>query len=192
MNNPEDASYKKRTHISLDTNKWGWHPSPLVHQIVLVSTVSGDGEENVSPKSLVSMFSFQPPILAVGWNTDHQTARNILATQEFTVNIPHHGMAPVVWEAAEAPRPRSVESVGLTPLPGLRVRPPRIAECPAHLECVLDSVKAWGREVALFGEIVSYTRDEDIGDSWEEWYENLGPMVYLEDRLYGVVKARSL
>ncbi len=57
---------------------------------------------------------------------------------------------------------------------------------------MLDSVKAWGREVALFGEIVSYTRDEDIGDSWEEWYENLGPMVYLEDRLYGVVKARSL
>lgn len=125
MNNPEDASYKKRTHISLDTNKWGWHPSPLVHQIVLVSTVSGDCEENVSPKSLVSMFSFQPPILADG-SVVNKVGTRLLAlaardagapfyvvceTAKFDV-ISYLGEPPVLEEKESSEVAGGVEGVG--------------------------------------------------------------------------------
>lgn len=178
--------------IELNTDKWSWHPSPLVGQVVLVTTVDREGVENVAPKSWISMFAFEPPILGLGCNLEHRTARNILATGEFAVNIPHRTQAEIVWRAGELPHPRRLRDLDLTPLPGLRVRPSRIAECPAHFECVLDSCKAWGREVAIFGRIVSYTRDADLGETWEDWYRCLGLFVYLENKLYGAVEARSL
>ena len=178
--------------VELDTNKWSWHPSPLAHQVVLVTTVDREGVENVAPKSLVSMFAFDPPILGVGCNLGHRTAKNILATGEFTVNVPHHALALTVWRASELPHPRRVIDLGLTSLPGLKVKSPRIEECGAHFECTLDSHKAWGDEVDLLGRIVSFTRDADLGENWEEWYSRLGLFVYLEERLYGVVEARSL
>ncbi len=178
--------------IELDTNKWRWHPSPLAHQVVLVTTVDEEGVENVAPKSLVSIFSFDPPIIGLGCNTGHKTVRNVMATGEFTVNVPHSGLAQTVWRSADLPPPRRVEDLGLTPIPGVKVRPPRIEECPAHLECVLDSMKSWGSEVALFGRIVSYTRDSDLGEGWEEWYRLIGLFVYLEEGLYGAVEARRV
>jgi len=178
--------------VELDLNKWSWHPSPLAHQVVLVTTIDEEGVENVAPKSLMSMFSFDPPILGIGCNLGHRTAKNVLATGEFTVNVPHHDLAPAVWRASDMPHPRRIGDIGLTSIPGLKVGPPRIEECKAHFECRLDSVKAWGREVALFGEIVSFTRDADLGETWEDWYGRLGLFVHLEERLYGVVKARSL
>ena len=178
--------------VKLETNKWSWHPSPLVGQVVLVTTVDTDGNENVAPKSWVSMFAFDPPILGLGCNLDHLTARNILGTHEFTVNIPRNTQAVKTWRIAEHPHPRTLKIFGFTPLPGVKVKPPRIAECSAHLECVFDSCKAWKSEVAIFGRIVSYTRDSDIGKSWEEWYRNLGLFLHLEEKIYGVVKAHSL
>jgi len=62
-------------------------------------------------------------------------------------------------------------------------RPPRVC---------LDSCKVWGREVAIFGRIVSYTRDTDIGRTWEDLYRHVGLFVHLEEKIYRVVEARSL
>jgi len=181
-----------KSKIELDTNKWTWHPSPLAHQIVLVTTVDEKGIENVAPKSLISMFSFDPPIIGLGCNLEHRTAANILATKEFTVNVPGEDLVSKVWRAGGLPHPRRVEDTGLHPIPALKVSPPRIEECCAHYECVLDSYKAWGKEVALFGRILSFSRDEDLGDGWWDWYRRLGLMVYLEEGVHGIVEARRL
>lgn len=178
--------------IELDLNKWSWHPSPLVSQVVLVTTVSEKGVEKVAPKSLISMFSFDPPILGVGCNMEHMTARNIISTGEFTVNVPPHTLAQTIWRASELSHPRKIKDIGLTSLQGLKVRSPRIEECLAHFECTLDSIKTWEKEIALFGRIITYSRDTDIGETWKEWYSKLGLFVYLEERLYGIVKPRNL
>ncbi len=182
----------RQIHISQPLNKRLWHPSPLVHQIVLVTTVSEEGVENVAPKSLISMLSFDPPILVIGCNRHHNTAKNIIATREFVVNIPHRRHVEEVWRSSELPHPRRVSDMGLTAIPGVNVKAPRIKECPAHLECTLDSTKTWGDEMALFGEIVSFTMLEELGHGWEEWYRQLGPFLFLEDKLYGVVKAQRV
>lgn len=158
----------------------------------MVTTVNEEGVENVAPKSLISMFAFNPPIIGIGCNLEHRTARNILDTGEFTVNIPSHTLAQTIWRASDMPHPREIKHLGLTSLPSLKVKPPRIEECKAHFECTLDSIKTWGKEVAIFGQIVCFTRDKDLGETWEDWYRGLGLFVYLEGGLYGVVVARSL
>jgi len=102
-------------------------------------------------------------------------------------------MAETVWRASELPHPRKVRDLGLTPLPELKVRPPRIAECPAHLECVLDSCKSWGREVVIFDRLVFYVQDADVREgTWKDRYRRLGLFVCLEERLSGIVEAQNL
>ena len=182
----------RQIHISQPLDKRLWHPSPLVHQIVLVTTVSEEGVENVAPKSLISMLSFDPPILVIGCNRGHQTAMNIVSTGEFVVNVPHWRHVEEVWRSSDLPHPRRVSDMGLTAIPGVNVKVPRIEECPAHLECTLDSIKSWGDEMALFGEIVSFTMLGELGQGWEEWYTQLGHFLFLEDKLYGVVRPQRV
>ena len=66
------------------------------------------------------------------------TAQNIRANHEFVVNLVDEAMAePMNRTAATLPHGVSeLEHAGLTALPSSVVKPPRIAESPASLECV--------------------------------------------------------
>ncbi len=132
-------------------DKRTWRPSPLLGQIVLVTTLNGDGTSNVAPKSWISMMAFEPSLLALGCNSRHWTGQNILRSREFVVNVPGADLAEIVWQAHTLPHPRPVEAAGLTPIPALKVKPPRIDECRAHLECTLDRPLAYGEELILLG-----------------------------------------
>jgi len=172
--------------LLMDIDKRKWHPSPLLGQIVLVTTVNEDGVSNVAPKSWISMMAFEPPILALGCNLAHWTAQNILARQEFVVNVVGADLVETVWECHRLPHPRPVESVGLAPIPATVVRPPLISECKAHLECRLNNHLAFGEEVVLFGEIVAVSVDEAICHA-DNPYELLRIPLFMEDGMFGVV-----
>lgn len=78
----------KKEKVNFDLDKRSWHPSPLLGQIILVTTLNEDGTSNLAPKSWTSMMALYPPILALGCKLKHWTARNILANREFVVNVP--------------------------------------------------------------------------------------------------------
>lgn len=71
--------------VSYSPDKRTWTRSPLPGQIVLVTTLNPDGISNIAPKSWISMMVFDPPLLALGCNVNHWTAKNILARHEFVV-----------------------------------------------------------------------------------------------------------
>jgi flavin reductase (DIM6/NTAB) family NADH-FMN oxidoreductase RutF len=51
--------------------------------------------------------------------------------------------------------------VGLTPIPALVVKPPRIAECPTHIECrVVDRLDT-GDHTIFIGQVVAKSGDID-------------------------------
>lgn len=164
-----------------------WHPSPLVGQIVLVTTLNEDGTSNIAPKSWISMMAVRPAMLALGCNLTHWTARNILRSGEFVVNVPGAELAEMIWKAHHLPHPRPVESAGLTPIPALKVKPPRVDECRAHLECVLERHLAYGEEAVLLARIVAVSVDREVIEAADP-YERLRMLVYLESRTYGVVE----
>ncbi len=173
--------------LSFTPDKRTWHPSPLVGQIVLVTTLNEDGQTNIAPKSWISMLAFQPPLLALGCNLAHWTARNILRDGQFVVNVPGADLAEAVWRAGALPHPRTVEAAGLTPVPAQRVRPPLVGECVAHLECVLAQHLTFGEEVVLFGEIVAGSVDRAALDCPDP-YEYLKLIAFLEDGTFGVIE----
>ncbi len=173
--------------ISIAPDKRAWSPSPLLGQIVLITTLNEDGQSNLAPKSWISMMAFEPPLLALGCNLSHWTAQNILRSHEFVVNIPGAEMVDIIWRTSDLPHPRPVEAAGLTPIPAKRVGPPLIEECKAHLECVLIQHVTFGSEVIFFAEIIAGAVDKDVLGA-QDPYQVLKLLAFLENGKYGVIE----
>ncbi len=115
--------------------------------IAWVTTVSAEGALNAAPFSFFNMLGADPPIVgfAPGDRADgsgpKDTARNVRSTHEFVVNLVDEATAEAMNLTA-LPMPygtNELEHAGLTTAPSTSVRPPRIAEAPASLEC-----REWG------------------------------------------------
>ena len=137
----------------------------LPQPITIVTTVDGGGRVNAALKSWVMYCSTQDIML--GCNVNHDTAKNILETGEFVVNIPGREIFKQAVITA-APYPRGVnelEKAGLTAIPSSKVSPPRVGECRAHAECKLLWHKRLGGNAIIFiGRVVSLSVDEDVFD----------------------------
>jgi flavin reductase (DIM6/NTAB) family NADH-FMN oxidoreductase RutF len=131
-----DGDYKDRAYpvlASLVT------PRP----IALVTTLSPEGRINAAPFSFFNLLGSDPPILAIAPGdradgTPKDTALNIRLTHEFVVNLVDEGIAEAMNKcAASLPYGESeLNPAGLHPAPSSLVKPPRIAEAPASLECL--------------------------------------------------------
>ncbi len=174
----------KKVDLPLSTTEW--RPAPLVGQVVLVTTLNEDGTTNIAPKCWASMVASEPPTLAFNCNLQHWTARNILRSREFVVNVPGAEIASTVWATGHLPHPRPVEAAGFTPLAAAQVKPPRVAECRVHLECVLDRHLNYGQEVVLFGRIVAASADKTITKA-KDPFASYRTFVYLEAGTYGII-----
>lgn len=110
--------------------------------IAWVTTLGPDGVVNAAPFSFFNVLGANPPI--VGFcpgdrddGTPKDTARNVRLGHEFVVNLVDEDVAEAMnATAASLPYGESEPArAGLTALPSSVVRPPRIAEAPASLEC---------------------------------------------------------
>jgi flavin reductase (DIM6/NTAB) family NADH-FMN oxidoreductase RutF len=174
--------------VALPLDKHSWHPSLLPGQIVLVSSVDADGRPNVAPKSWVTMVAFAGPLVAFGCNVTHTTYRNVSVTGEFVVNVLPAPLAERAWLLSDLHGEQRLRECGLTLVPAQAVRAPLVAECPAHLECVLDDVRRDGEEVFIFGRVVAASIDEECVDaSIARQYERLAPTFFLEEGVYAVL-----
>ncbi len=110
--------------------------------IAWVTTLGPDGVVNAAPFSFFNALGANPPI--IGFcpgdredGTPKDTARNIRLTHEFVVNLVDEACAEAMNRTA-ASLPYGVSELkqaGLTTAPSSVVKPPRIAEAPASLEC---------------------------------------------------------
>lgn len=110
--------------------------------IAWVTSVNRDGVVNAAPFSFFNVLGTDPPIVGFcpgdrAEGVPKDTALNVRATREFVVNLVDQDLAGAMnLTAATLPHGVSeLEHAGLTTLPSSVVRPPRIAEAPASLEC---------------------------------------------------------
>ena len=111
--------------------------------IAWVTTLGPDGAVNAAPFSFFNVLGAEPPI--VGFcpgdrddGTPKDTARNVRTSHEFVVNLVDEALAEAMNKTA-ASLPYGVSEIahaGLSTAPSSVVKPPRIAEAPASLECV--------------------------------------------------------
>ena len=111
--------------------------------IALVTTINADGKVNAAPFSFFNVMGANPPICAFAPSdrengVPKDTALNVRATHEFVVNLVDEKIAEAMNQcAASLPfGENELVRAGLTAAPCSVVKPPRIVEAPASLECV--------------------------------------------------------
>jgi flavin reductase (DIM6/NTAB) family NADH-FMN oxidoreductase RutF len=164
---------------------------PLVGQVVLITSINREKVPSLAPQSWVSIFASRPAIVGFGCNMSQPTAKNILSTGEFVINIPGAELAKKIWNVSgmETEGNKNIEKAGLTPTKSAKLSTPRIAECRAHLECSLDWTKKYGDQVVIFGRVLLASVDKKAveADS-EERYKYLKLLADLDEGIYGVIK----
>jgi flavin reductase (DIM6/NTAB) family NADH-FMN oxidoreductase RutF len=140
--------------------------------IAWISTWNENGVANCAPFSFFNVFSEEPPLCVVSFNRRadgkmKHTLKNIRRTGEFVVNLADEATAGALHASSEEiPESESeFERAGLTPVPAISVRHPRIAEAAASLECRVERRLEYGPERELvIGEILLVHAREGVID----------------------------
>lgn len=149
--------------LELDPADWRKaHTYDLLTSLVVprpvawVSTVAPDGRRNLAPHSYFNLVADAPPHLAFSTIGVKDTLRNVRATGELVVNIAGRSLLRALDATGEdvAPDVDEFTLAGLTPAPSRCVRPPRVAEAPAHMECVLAQVVEAGNGNVVIARVV--------------------------------------
>ncbi|MEZ0171473.1 flavin reductase family protein [Microvirga sp. TS319] len=139
-----------------------------------ITAMSGKGEINLSPYSFFNAVSERPPMVMFSSAGRKDALTFIEETKEFVCNLAAFDLREQVNATSKVlPRGESeLDHAGLTAAPSRLVRPPRVAEAPAALECrwlqTVPLVPLGGGEPSYFmviGQVVGvYIDDRYIVD----------------------------
>lgn len=125
--------------------------------VVLISTCNEDGSANLAPMSSAWALGYT---ILLGLGARGKTAENLARGGECVLNLPSDDL----WQAVERLAPLTGKNpvpdeklssafryerdkfgaARLTPMPSELVAPPRVAECPLHLEAVVRDIRPLG------------------------------------------------
>lgn len=122
--------------------------------ICFASTIDLEGNVNLSPFSFFNLFSMNPPVCIfspsrrVRDNTTKHTLENIKLVPECVINIVNYEMVQQM-SLASCDYPKGTNEfikAGFTELASDLVKPPRVAEAPIQLECLVQEVITLGEK----------------------------------------------
>jgi flavin reductase (DIM6/NTAB) family NADH-FMN oxidoreductase RutF len=119
--------------------------------IAWVTTIDGEGRVNLAPFSFFNAFGANPPIVVFSPTlrrdgSKKDTLLNLELIPEFVLNAAVEDLAARMNATAKElpPGQSEVAYAGLTLQPSVKVRPPRVAESPVHLECRVRQLMSIG------------------------------------------------
>jgi flavin reductase (DIM6/NTAB) family NADH-FMN oxidoreductase RutF len=151
--------------------------------IALATTVDREGRINAAPFSFFNAVSSIPPVVVLGISPGDpnspgagdgykDTERNIRDTGEFVVNLVDEALAERMNICA-VDFPSAIGELGeagLTPIPSIGVRPPRIAESPVSFECQrITGLSLGARSTLEVGRVIHIHIRDDLVDP-ERYY----------------------
>ncbi len=142
--------------------------------IALVSTISKDGINNLSPFSFFNAFGANPPVVAFSPSRRGRDAslkdtyNNLMETGECVIQAVTHSIVEQVSLASAEYPPDIDEFVksGLTPIDSDLIKPKRVKESPFQMECRLVEMKSFGEGGASANlaicEVLKFHVSEDL------------------------------
>ncbi|QIG51582.1 flavin reductase family protein [Nordella sp. HKS 07] len=138
-----------------------------------VSSMAKSGVPNLAPYSFFNAIAEQPHYVVIGSGGMKDSLTNIEATGEFVINLATYDLRePMNMSSARVgPDVDEFKLAGLTPEPSRFVKPPRVKESPAALECRLFQIVPLpdnhgdAHQYAIIGRVVGvYIDDRFIHD----------------------------
>lgn len=116
--------------------------------IAFASTIDKDGNPNLAPFSFFNVFSANPPIAIFSparsgrTGITKHTYDNVKEVPEVVINVVNYDMVQQMSLAStEYPKgTNEFVKAGFTPIPSEKIKPFRVKESPAQLECIVKQV----------------------------------------------------
>ncbi len=131
--------------------------------VIVITTMDKEGQVN---GAAYGSYVRVAPLIMIAISPGQHTYSNIKETGEFVVNLPGRDQLDSIMVFGRN-YPRGVNEVkeaGLSQLPSLKVKPPRIAEYKAHIECRFKWEKEVGSHNLVAGEMIIGSCDEGLVD----------------------------
>lgn len=161
-----------------------------------ISTINENGIPNLAPFSFFNAVGEDPPHVMFSTvrsgNTNKDTLNNVLATGQFVVNMATEELVEAMNASSInlPPGGNEFDYTGLTAVPSVKVKAPRVAESPIHFECEmvhhysLEGHKDGGATI-IIGRIVMFHVDERVLlDDFKINRETYRPIARLEGHNY--------
>lgn len=149
---------------------------------VVLCSMSGP-KDNIITLAMCHIFSFEPPLVAIGIGPKRHSYGLLRASDDFAINIPTKGLLKAV-EICGSKSGRKVDkfdAAGLTREKAEKILSPLIAECPVNIECVKVNEVDVGDHALFIGEVVAARKDTqyDSKDALLYWgeYRVIGDLV---------------
>jgi flavin reductase (DIM6/NTAB) family NADH-FMN oxidoreductase RutF len=144
--------------------------------IAWVTTVDQEGHVNLAPFSFYNAFGANPPVVVFSPTlrrdgSKKDTLQNLQAVPEFVLNAAVEDLAEQMNMTAKELPPGESEAAyaGLSLEPSTKVRPPRVAESPIHMECRVRQIIPIGdgpiAANLVIGEVLLIHIDEKVLDA---------------------------
>ena len=129
-----------------------------------ISTVSADGVRNLAPYSYFNLMGSDPFYVAFGSHNDKDTVSNLRKVPEFVANVVSmHLLEKMNFTSTDFPHAEDEFSwAGLTPVQAAKVRPWRVGEAKAHLECEVVQIVDDRNTHIVLGRIVHAHVDPSV------------------------------
>ncbi len=166
-----------------------WYRVLAPRPVVIVSTVNSRGISNAAPFSFVMPCSVSPPLIEFSSSPGHHTAKNILKTGDFVVNVPGRGALDKLWKCS-GNLPAGVSEIkksGLTEEKSLKVKSPGIVECFARYECKLHGKFRTGDHITFVGRIVRAFVEDKYFKNKEFKVLQADPLMHIGGKRFGLV-----
>lgn len=163
---PKNGTIPETHHLLLG----GVAPRP----IALVSTISEEGINNLSPFSFFNAFGANPPVVVFSPSrrgrdaTTKDTLNNLEKNPECVIQAVTTEIVEKVNIASTEfpPEIDEFEKSGLTPVDSLKIKPKRVKESPFQMECVVKQIVPIGESNAsgnlVICEVVLFHFDEAL------------------------------
>jgi len=148
--------------------------------VVLLSCADEGGCANILAVSWVSVVCATPPMVGVAVRTERFSYALIKEIGEFVLNIPPASLLRAVdfCGTASGATVDKFSQANLTPVPGVKVRPPMIGECPINLECVVRQALPLGSHVLFLAEVAAVHADAAVVEDGAIVLGRVAPLVY--------------
>jgi len=130
--------------------------------IAIITTIDKEGNPNAAPFSFIMPVSIDPPLVCFASAPERKTLKNIRETKEFVFNIPSEESLSKLWFCAQKYSGKNkIKDAKFTEERAIKVKVPRIKECIAWIECILDFEKECGDHILVVGKVLEFNAIEN-------------------------------
>ncbi|MDE7153328.1 MAG: flavin reductase family protein [Muribaculaceae bacterium] len=144
--------------------KQNWQPGTMIYPLPAVLVSCGDSVENSNFLTVawVGTVCTNPPMCYISVRPERHSFELIRKNMEFTINLTTEAMAKATdWAGVRSGgQYNKWKETGLTPVEGVKVSAPFIAESPLSIECAVTEILPLGSHSMFLARVLNVIVDD--------------------------------